>query len=78
VWHPRVSLSGNSVCTSDPVMDAFHRSLASIAHVLEKHAPYYVGWVRQAYDLAEATVGAPLSPEAEQQALLQLQGRCQD
>jgi len=59
-------------------MDAFHRSLASIAHVLEKHAPYYVGWVRQAYDLAEVTVGAPLSPEAEQQALLQLQGRCQD
>jgi integron integrase len=59
-------------------MEAFREYIVATAHVAERHAPFYVGWVRQAYALADAEIGTPLSPEAEQEALLRIQGRSQD
>jgi len=59
-------------------MEAFREYVVATAHVAPKHAPFYVGWVRQAYQLAGAEIGTPLSPEAEQDALLRIQGRSQD
>jgi len=32
--------------------DTFHDCLISTGHVSAEHAPYYVGWVRQAYEIA--------------------------
>lgn len=59
-------------------MEAFREYVVATAHVAPKHAAFYVGWVRQAYQLAGAEIGTPLSPEAEQDALLRIQGRSQD
>ena len=35
-------------------MEAFREYVVATAHVVPKHAPYYVGWVQQAYALASS------------------------
>lgn len=59
-------------------MDPFHDCLISTAHLSAEHAPYYVGWVRQVYEITGENLTAPSSRDAEQETLQQLQGRCQD
>ncbi len=58
--------------------DTFHDYLISTAHVSAEHASYYIGWVRQAYEIVGEKLTAPLSRDDEQETLQELQGRCQD
>jgi len=51
------------------LMDTFHDYLISTTHVSAKHAPYYVGWVRQAYEITGEKLTVPLSGDAEQETL---------
>ena len=48
------------------VMTDFQEHLARVAHVPERNVPYYIRWVRQAYELADRPLGEPLSPDLEQ------------
>jgi len=59
------------------LMDTFHDYLIPTAHVSVERAPYYVGWVRQAYEIAGEKLTVPLSRDDEQETLQELQGRCQ-
>ena len=59
-------------------MNTFHDYLIFTAHVSAEHAPYYVGWVRQAYEIAGEKLIASLSRDAEQKTLQEPQGRCHD
>jgi hypothetical protein len=54
------------------LMDTCHDYLISTAHVSAKHAPYYVGWVRQAYEIAGEKLTVPLSRDDEQKTLQEL------
>jgi len=49
------------------LMHTFHDYLISTAHVSAEHAPYYVGWVRQAYAIAGERLTVPLSRDDEQE-----------
>jgi hypothetical protein len=51
-------------------MEAFREYIVATAHVAERHAPFYVGWVRQAYELAGAEAGTPLPPASPAYAVL--------
>lgn len=44
----------------------------SEAHVGARQAPYYAHWVREAYHLADAALGAELGRADEERALLRL------
>jgi hypothetical protein len=50
----------------------------STTHVSAEHAPYYIGWIRQAYEITGEKLTAPLSRDAEQETLQKLQARYQD
>jgi hypothetical protein len=43
-------------------MNTVHNYLISTAHVSAEHAPYYVGWVRQAYEIAGEKLTTSLFP----------------
>jgi len=49
------------------LMDPFHDCLVSTTHVSAKHAPYYSGWVRQAYEIVGEKLTVPLSRDDEQE-----------
>ena len=59
------------------LMAPFHDSLISTAHVSAEYVPYYVGWVRQAYEITGERLTAAPSRAAEQKTLQELHGRCQ-
>jgi len=50
-------------------MDTFHDYLISTTHVSAKHAPYYVGWVQQVYEITGDKLSISLSRDAEQETL---------
>ena len=47
------------------LMNTFHDYLISTAHVSAEHAPYYLGWVRQTYEITGEKLTVPLSRDAE-------------
>ena len=49
--------------------NTFYDYLISAVHVSAKHTPCYVGWVRQAYEIAGEKLTVPLSRDDEQEAL---------
>lgn len=59
-------------------MKDFQEHLVRVAHVPERNAPYYVGWIRQAYEHAQRSPDELLPPELEQEALTKLQQQCED
>jgi hypothetical protein len=54
------------------LMDTSHDYLISTAHVSAEHAPYYIGWVRRAYEIAGEKFTVPLSRDDEQETLQEL------
>jgi hypothetical protein len=51
------------------LVDTFYAYLIPTAHVSAEHSPYYVGWVRQAYEIAGNKLTVPLSRDDEQKTL---------
>jgi hypothetical protein len=45
-------------------MEAFQEYIVAGAHVASRHAPFYVGWARQASEITGAEIGDPLPPSA--------------